>query len=282
MLETILDILLDSLILFPFIFLIYVILEGIESVTAKERIEKALKGKFAPLISSPLGVIPQCGLSVWLAKLFENGLIKVGTLISAFLVISDEGLVILIKNGTSAVIVFKFILIKVVYAIIVGVLLNFLLPNFNTEHVCPEKDECSECGEKHSKWYDKFIFHPLLHALKVFIYVLIVNFVFGLAIYFIGESNIIAFTSKNAVLSPLLCAIVGLIPNCASSVILAEGFSGGFISFAGLLSGLSVNAGVGLTILFGKGKNIKKAFAIMGLLLFFGLLLGYIAFIFNF
>ena len=264
----------DSLTVFPFIFLVYVLMEMLENARGKNRIEKALSGPLAPLFASLSGVVPECGFSVGIAKLFDNGFIKAGTLIAAFLAASDEGIIILMGGSDfrAAGIVAVW---KIVFACFFGCVINLLPLKLGEDHVCPNKNECIECGERHESGFDLFFVHPFIHAAKTFIYLLGVNMIFGLIIAFIGEDKIAGFITGGAAISPLLTAIVGLVPNCASSIIIAEGYLGGFIGMPALISGLGANAGMGLLILFKRGKKIKYAFAAAGLLVICAVVMGY-------
>ena len=277
--EVLKDAVLDGLKILPFIMLIYVLMELIENARKKEKIEKALSGAGAPLVAGLLGAVPECGFAVMCAKLYDKGLIKIGTLIAAFISISDEGVVILFSRG-EAVTALIVMAVKIVYAVAVGEIINLLFAKNDVIHVCPEKDECIECGERHEKGVDKYFWHPLFHTVKTFLYVLIINLAFGTAFYFIGEDNVIAFMSKSVALQPIFSAVIGIIPNCASSIMLAEGYIGGVIGFSGLAAGLSANAGIALTILFKNRKNVKKVALIIAILFALSVLLGYITLIF--
>lgn len=274
--DILLDAILDSLKIFPFILLIYILMEVIENARSKESIERILSGPFAPVIAGALGAVPECGFAVCLAKLYDKGLVKIGTLIAAFLAISDEGLIFLITGGAKATDILLFIGIKTVYAIVVGTVLNLLLLKKGSAHVCPQKDDCIECGEHHEKKLDKYLLHPLWHAVKIFIYVLVINFALGLTLYFIGEENIKSFMDNSAPLQPLFAAIIGLIPNCGSSILLAQAFNEGVLGFAGLVAGLSANSGIGILILLKSRKSFVKAFLIIGLQFILALIIGYI------
>ena len=269
-----LDALKDSLIVFPFILLIYILMEAIENAKNKEKIERILSGPFAPAFASVLGAVPECGFAVMCAKLYDKGLIRIGTLIAAFISISDEGVILLLSNGkvTDALIVMG---VKIAYAIVVGEVINFIFRKAKTSHVCPDKDDCIECGERHEKAIDKFLLHPLFHALTVLAYVFVINFILGSLIVLVGEENVAAFMNRSYDVQPVFTALIGLIPNCGSSAILAETFADGMISFSALTAGLSANAGIGILILFRSKKNLKTAIFIIVLQYILAIILGY-------
>ena len=274
--DVLLDAFKDSIKIFPFILLIYILMEVIEHAGKKESIERILGGPFAPAVAGVLGAVPECGFAVMCAKLYDKGLIKTGTLIAAFLSISDEGLIILITEGESATDILFLLGVKILYAIAVGELLNLLFAKKDAAHICPEKDDCIECGAHHEKNFDKYFLHPLTHAVKTFIYVLVINFALGTVIYLVTEESITAFMDKSALLQPLIASLIGLIPNCGSSIILAKAFTGNILSFAGLIAGLSANSGIGILILLKSKTNYRKAFMIMGLQYLLAIILGYL------
>ena len=255
--DVLLDGLIDSLKIFPFLFLIYVLMELLERLDTKGRLKRALSGKFAPAVGAAAGVIPQCGFSVMCAKLYDNGLIRAGTLLAVFLSTSDEGLTVLVTSGAPWDKILWSVGIKLVYAIAGGVIVNLL---FRTSpEGALQEGHCWDCGEeeKGSAWHI-YLWHPLLHALQVFLYVLAVNLLFGALLYWVGEENIGAFLSARLWLQPFVCGLVGLIPNCSSSVILAQMYVLGGISFAGMVAGLSANAGIGLAVLFKNRAQWKR------------------------
>ena len=253
----------------------YILMELMENARKKESIERVLSGPFAPVVASALGAVPECGFAVMCAKLYDKGLIRTGTLIAAFLSISDEGVIILLTSGAAIADALILVGVKIVYAIIIGTLINALLSKRDAPHICPEKDDCIECGAHNEKNIDKYLLHPLSHALKILAYVFVINFALGAAIYLIGEEGITKFMDKSEYLQPLISSLVGLIPNCGSSVILAQAFNKGILTFAGLIAGLTANSGIGILILLRSKRNFKKAFFIIGLQYAAALLLGY-------
>ena len=70
----------------------------------------------------------------------------------------------------------------------------------------------------------------------------------------------------NTFFQPLIAALIGLIPNCAASVLLAEMYLGGALSFASVIAGLCSGAGIGLMVLFRTNKKPRENLKILGLL----------------
>lgn len=307
-----LDALLDTLKLFPFLFLLYILIELMEHNTKVGKPSRALAGKWAPALGAATGLLPMCGFSVMAAKLYEHRHVTIGTLAAVFIATSDEGLLVLLLSDGMAWDLKLYSLLamigcKLLLGIAAGYLLDALfkrrtapLPEQDHVHTHDDHDEkwhthardeghedhdhgdcaCDEltaCEHKKEGTLRLYFLSPLLHALEVAGFVLIVNLAFGYLFYALGEENVIAFLQGAGYWAqPVLCTLVGAIPNCASSVVLAQVYALGGISFGGLLAGLTVNAGLGYLALFKRGSWKK------GLLIFFGMLLfsvavGYIA-----
>ena len=269
------DSLLDTLKLLPFLFLTYILMEYLEH-RAGGSAEKFLKrsGQFGSLIGSALGILPQCGFSSAAAGLYSARVISVGTLIAVFLSTSDEMVPIFIVNGNITLIL-KVLAVKFVIALVAGLAIDLILkaiykkkgitPEPNIEELC-ERDNC-HC--KHD-----ILKSALVHTGKVTLFIFIFSFVLNFLVYFVGESNIALLSLKKPVIANILAAIVGLIPNCASSVVISELFLDGTLSAGALISGLLVNSGVALAVLFRTNRPRKNTLAIVGILLAISIVAG--------
>ena len=148
----------------------------------------------------------------------------------------------------------SLLFIKLIIGFSIGIIIDsFLIKRQRLNNKEETEVEC--CHHNHHHTHEKHkvvdvLLHNFFHALEVFIYVLIVNVIFGTIIYYVGEDNIRFFLEENRYLSPLFATIIGVIPNCASSIILAELFIEDLISFGSLLAGLIINAGLGIIYLF--------------------------------
>ena len=275
MLDVILDALIDSVKLLPFLFITYLIMEYIEHKTsekAKNTIKKS--GKFGPLIGSILGAFPQCGFSVAATNLYAARVITLGTLISVYLSTSDEMIPIFISEGASIVTLLKILGIKVLIGMIAGFVIDLVLRLRKKDD---EEERIIDLCEKEHCHCDHGIFKSSLkHTINIFLFVLIITFVINIIIYFIGEDTIAGFVGSNPILGPVLGGIIGLIPNCASSVILTQLYLENVIPAATMISGLLVGAGVGLIVLFKMNKGIKQNLKITGLLYAIGVVSGII------
>lgn len=259
MAEVISDACLDTLKIFPFLLLIYILIEVLEHRTSLTHNSKILQGRLAPLIASATGIIPQCGFSVMAAKLYDSKFIRTGTLMAVFIATSDEALIILLSDMSKAGCILPLILIKIIAAAGAGYLINFILSKEKLEEFVNEK-ATDVCGKNHRSESDLDIYFlsPFLHSLKIALYLFIVNSAFGAIVYFAGGDNIAALIAGGSFIQPVITAAVGLIPNCASSVILTEAFIKGGVSFGSFVGGLCANAGLGLMVLFKNVKQVKR------------------------
>lgn len=314
MLEVLADALIDTLKLIPLLLIANVLIEVLEhAVVGRIRAEKALKGGFAPLIGAGVGLLPQCGFSVVAANMYSSRHIGMGTLLAVFVATSDEAVPILLSSPSSALRLLPLLAVKLAGALVIGYVVSLVLSRRDKKNIVEvsegesfhavgchghalvgetrehegehshggdcdgedgEEDKLARKKADRKKLLDRFLWHPLLHTLTVSLYILAVNILLGVVIYFITEQRLAAFMSGVRFLQPLVAAIVGLIPNCASSVAIAELYSVGTLSLGGAVAGLSVNAGLGLAVLFKENKRMKENFVILALLFAFGVALG--------
>ena len=272
MLEVIEEALIDSFKLLPFLFITYLVMEYIEHKTSKKSKEVIKKsGKFGPAIGSILGIFPQCGFSVSATNLYAARVITLGTLISVYLSTSDEMLPIFISEAVPVSTIFKILGMKLVIGMIAGFLIDFVLRKRKEEERIIEI-----CEEEHCHCEHGIIKSALKHTLNIFLFIFIITLVINGIIEIIGQENLANIVSKNIILGPIVAGIIGLIPNCASSVVLTELFVENVISMPILISGLCVNAGVGLLVLFKTNENKKENLKIIGLLYAIGVISGLI------
>lgn len=320
--EVILDALKDTAILFPFLFLMYILIELLEHKTSAGKPNRALAGKCAPILGSALGTVPMCGFSVMAAKLYRNRHITLGTLLAVFIATSDEALLVLITTPVLMPLdkvysVLAMAGVKFVLGFAVGYLVDVIftrskavqpLPapcehgeipeeeheehmnehehekehEHESEHVHEDAHEHSHahehydaCKHVHKSKVNVYFVSPLLHALQVAAFVLLVNLAFGYLFFALGEDNVVAFLRAGKWIQPLVCSLIGLIPNCASSVVLAETFAVGGIEFGSCMAGLVTNAGLGILVLFRGKKELKNAALIALFMYLFGVAVGY-------
>jgi len=285
-----LDALLDSAKIFPIIFLVYVLIEFLESrESSHERLQKIFGGRFSPFFGAAVGIIPQCGFSVVATRLYQDGFLLTGTLIAVYIATSDEAIPILFSEAVTDPKVFiqvgLLVGIKFVYALIAGFLINLFCKKpaeivIDETHFKHEDEEDGDgCCHHHITGerltFKQLLLHPLLHSLKIIAYVFIINIVFGFLVYLIGEDNIKEFLHSSVYLQPLLSTLVGLIPNCASSVVITEIYSEGYLTLGAAIAGLSVNCGIAMAVLLRDKDHIKRSLSIIGLMVVLSLAIGY-------
>ena len=272
MVDIILDTLIDGIKLLPFLFIVFFVLEYIEhKVSRKNKKIIENSGKYGPFIGAILGMFPQCGFSVAATNLFSARVITFGTLIAIYLSTSDEMLPILLSNGLPLTFILKIILMKVIIGMIAGFIIDYLLKNkisLKSIHDICEEEHC-DC--KHS-----LIKSTLKHTLNIFSFIIITSFILNTLIFLIGEDNLGKLLLKGNIFAPLLASLIGLIPNCASSILLSELYLSSTISFGSMMAGLLTGSGVALLVLFKTNKNVKENIFILGSIYFIGSIVGLI------
>ena len=281
MLEIIKDTLIDSVKLLPFLFITYLIMEYIEHKMkhkSKEVIKKS--GRFGPLLGSVLGIFPQCGFSVSATNLYAGRVITLGTLIAVYLSTSDEMLPIFISEAVSPIIILKILGIKLLIGMISGFIIDLVISVFNKnkEKQNDEEEVIGDiCEEEHCHCNEKGILKSALsHTINIFLFIIIITFIINIAIYFIGEDTISNLLLNKPILGPIISALIGLIPNCAASVIITNMYLQKVISFGSMIAGLLTGAGVGLAVLFKTNHKIKENISIIVLLYVIGVISGVI------
>ena len=266
----------DSVKLIPFLFLTYLLMEYIEHKT-KEKTKETIKksGKFGPFIGSLLGIIPQCGFSVSATNLYAARVITLGTLISVYLSTSDEMLPIFLSEGVAIDVILKILAIKLIIGMIAGFLIDLVI-NLKNKGKVEEEKIIDLCEKEHCHCEHGIFKSALKHTANIFIFIFIITFVINTAIHIIGEDNIAGFMLDRPILGPIISGIIGLIPNCASSVIITQMYLENIISVGTMISGLLVGAGVGLAVLFRTNKGIKENIRITVLLYSIGVISGII------
>ena len=267
----------DTLKIIPFLFLTYLLMEVIEHKTgekAKNLIKKS--GRFGPYFGAVMGVVPQCGFSAAASGLNDGRIITVGTLMAVYLSTSDEMLPIFLSEQVPAPVILKVLGLKAAIGMLAGFMLDFGVRFFYKNkphskeieigHLC-EHDNC-HCDE------EGVLKSDLHHTLKITVFLFLVSFALGLVIEFVGEDTLSGFITNKPVIGELIAGLIGLIPNCAASVVITQLYLEGALSFGGMMSGLLVGAGIGLLVLFKINGNMKKNFQIVGILYGFGVIFG--------
>lgn len=277
MTEIIMDSVIDSIKLLPFLFLTYLFMEWLEHKTgsaAWNRIRTA--GKLGPVWGGLLGVIPQCGFSAAASSLFTGRVITVGTLIAVYLSTSDEMFPIMISNAVPAVTIIKILACKAAIGMLSGLVVEYVYTHILKKQ---EKDmDIHEiCEEERCNCEHGLVSSALSHTLHVFVYIFLISLTLNIIIGLVGEETLAGLFTGAPVVGELIAALVGLIPNCASSVVITQLYLDHIIGAGAMMAGLLVNAGVGLLILFrlnhDRTQNLKIIGTLYGLGVFWGIII---------
>lgn len=278
-LDVIADTLTDALKILPFLFVTYLVMEYIEHKAgdkAEEMVQKA--GRFGPLIGSILGVVPQCGFSAAASNLYAGRIITLGTLLSIYLSTSDEMLPIFISEQVPILTILRILGIKVLIGMAAGFAIDLVVRkkhNNGTEHEHLKIEEM--CDHQHCHCGEGKIWKSALsHTLQIIFFIIVVSFGLNLLIEVIGEDRLSAVLSGKPVIGCMLAGIIGLIPNCAASVVLTQLYLEEMLNAGSMIAGLLVGAGVGLLILFRVNEDLKENLKITVLLYVIGVAAGII------
>lgn len=246
------------------------------------------------------GSVPQCGFSVVSSELYAQKKISIAALVAVFVATSDEAIPLMIADYKYIPSLLMLILTKIVIAVLIGYLTLALYKVFfknqnvqkHSNLIAHNDTQDEHNDDSHQESHDnethihacchhdieskKFNWaHPLVHSLKITLYIFLINLVMALVVALVGENNLVAFLSSSSVFQPILAVLIGLIPNCASSVVLTELYIMGGLSFGSIIAGLSVNAGLGILVLFKENKNIKENIFILLTLILSSIAIGY-------
>lgn len=278
--EIIFDALKDSLLVFCFVFLVHLIISYFENNLSNFLVRRKKTG---PLFGSIFGLVPQCGTSVIGADLYLKKYISLGTLIAVFLSCSDEAFIALLTSGSERTfMIVPLIGIKFVVGFFVGIVVDLVFRKQDINYVDKEiEHHTCHVHDKENSYLHQHLMHPLLHSLEIFLYVLVINLAIGFIIAGVGEDNFKAFLDTNKYLTPLFACIIGLIPNCSSSLLLTELFVSNNLSFGALCGGLLVNSGLGMMVLIKNRRSWKNIFLILTICLFVALVSSYVICLIN-
>lgn len=250
--DALMDTVKDTATLLPFLFVTYLAMEWIEGRTEEQSVRLLSKvGKTGHLAGAAIGLIPQCGFSAAAASLYSGGVITAGTLLAVFLSTSDEMLPIFISSSVGAASIGKILLFKFVIAFISGMAIDAVLRTIRKGdrkekhiHDLCEQDRCG-CEDEESGIFRS----ALVHTLKITLFIFIISLAISLLVGFAGKDAVASLMSGVPMLGSFICGIVGLIPNCAASVVIAELYLENMLSAGQMMSGLLVGAGVGILVL---------------------------------
>ncbi|MBD5485562.1 MAG: arsenic efflux protein [Lachnospiraceae bacterium] len=268
--DIILDSFIDSVRLLPFLFVTYLVMEYLEHKTG-DKMQQVIRsaGKGGPMIGGMLGIFPQCGFSAAASNLYAGRIITLGTLVAVFLSTSDEMLPIMISRNAGAVMIIKVLAVKLAVAVAAGFVIDLVFrankKDMQIEHLC----EQHHCHCENGIWKS-----ALHHTVEIFVYILLVSVVLNLLIAWIGEETLGSIILDRLIAGTLLAGLVGLIPNCAASVVVTQLYLDGVLGAGGMLAGLLSGSGVGLLVLLRVNDDWKENIRVIGLLYAVGVAAG--------
>lgn len=274
--DVIVDAAKDSLRLLPFLFLAFFILELFERYSDRLNQEMLIRfRKAGPILGALLGCIPECGIPVLAANLFTASLVSPGTLLSVFLSTSDEAILVLLGTSQHPNIITKLLIIKFFIAVIGGYAIDFFFSKQFKENKKAEIHTHSHGCNGHS--HNLFV-HAFQHTVNLFCYIFLFTLILNFLLDIIGFTRLASMLLKGSFLQPILAAIIGLIPNCAASILLTKLYLQGILSFTSLVAGLCASTGVGLAVLAKTHPDKAEVCKLVAILLGYSVLVGVVGF----
>ena len=270
MADVILDSIIDSVKLIPFLFLTYLVMEYLEH-KAGDRMQTAIRGagKSGPVIGGVLGIFPQCGFSTAASNLYAGRIITMGTLVAVFLSTSDEMLPIMISENVGLQMIGRILAVKVVVAVLMGFAVDCIVRRGDKDmqigHLC----EQHHCHCENGIWKS-----ALRHTAEIFIYILLISLILNLLIAWIGEDVLSGVILNRPVIGTMIAALIGFIPNCAASVVITQLYLGGMLSAGSMIAGLLSGTGVGFLVLLRVNDDQRENLGLACLLYVTGVLAG--------
>ena len=269
MIDVLIDTLLDLTKIVPFLFFIYLFLEWMEN-QAGHKMERFLEKhrRINPLAGTLFGLLPSCGFATAASSLYATGVISAGTLVAIFLSSSDEMLSIMLGMQADLSLIAPILGVKLVVGLIAGYGFDLL-----SKHRTIDVDDF--CQREHDDHSHGILYSACMHTLQVSIWLFVTIFVFNGIVELIGEEIIRDFILAHPSQSVLFCGLTGLIPRCASSIILTTMYIDSVIPFSAVCAGLLVNAGTGMIMLYRVNPDFKDNTKILLATLACGLIAGF-------
>ncbi len=268
----------ETLSLLPYLFVTYLVLEALEAHAG------GALGRFlgrsraiGPLIGALAGAVPQCGISAAAASFYAGGVISVGTLIAVFLSTADELIPVLLATPDfPSLLLAKIVGLKIAAAILTGFLINGVLA------VCRyfrrPVEVADLCAHSHCHCHDHrgILLPALIHTGEIFLFIVLISGGVELVLHFFGEGALDSLCLKTPFVGELAGGALGLIPNCAVSVVGTKLYLSGAMSAGSLMASSFTGSGVGLLVLFRTNRDWRENLAILGTLYLVGTFLGWL------
>lgn len=296
-LDVVIDALKDTAELIPFLFATYVVISLLD-LFASDKTTAAIQraGHAGPLIGGVLGVVPQCGFSAMGASLYADRIVSLGTFVAVILSTSDEMLPLLLAEHVEVGLLARVLVTKAVLGVILGFAIDLVLravlgrtslAGVDESDAGEEQDEDAEfdpsayscdcgCGEPLTRgqtaWW--VVVNSAYRTFQVVVFIFVVSVLLNALIALVGEDTLASFLSGNAVVATLVSGLVGLVPNCAASVVLTQLYIDGVLGFAPMIAGTLVAGGAGYLVLFRMNGNMRENAAIVGIVYALGVCVG--------
>lgn len=273
-LDLILDAAIDMLRLLPFLFVTYLGMELLEA-RAGDKLQNIIRkaNRSGPVWGAALGIVPQCGFSAAASSFYAGKVISMGTLLAVFLSTSDEMLPVFISQSVPMKTIISVLGLKFVIALITGYAAGTVFNRFY-KHGDDHMDIHTVCEHEHCDCHSGALRSAIVHTIKIGGFIFIISSVLNILIEVFGVEKLSGVVSTLPIAGVLMCGIIGLIPNCAASVLLTQMYLTGIISAGAMMAGLLVGAGVGLLVLFRLEPDRKEALCITGILYVSGVVWG--------
>ncbi len=278
LLDALIDGAIDTLKIIPFLFVTYLLMEYLEHRTGDKTLALVRRaGRLGPMFGGVLGIIPQCGFSAAASGLYAGRVITAGTLIAVFLSTSDEMLPILISSHASPGLIASIVLRKALIGILFGFVIDFLFRKLNQRVIGSSIRDICEHEHCHCNEDTNILHSALRHTASITLFLFLISVLLNIVIGAAGEEALGNLVLNKPVIGQILAALIGLIPNCAASVVITQLYLEGAMGFGAMMAGLLVGAGVGLLVLFRTNRDLKENLQLTGILYVCGVLGGLLA-----
>ncbi|MGI6240853.1 MAG: putative manganese transporter [Candidatus Omnitrophota bacterium] len=271
----------DVLAIVPWLLGIYIFLELVEHKFNRILTDRiSHRNHIAPILGALFGCIPQCGFSVIASALYTRRCISLGTLLAVFISTSDEAIPVILAQKDQAQLVLDILGVKIIIATVAGYLIDaFHRPDTHAPHApvhrVGEHLHCSCHSHSHNEpWWKTYLLFPLKHTASISVFIFLISIALGFLIETAGEENLGKIFFHGSLFQPALAVAIGLIPNCAASVAIAEMHLKGVITFGSAIAGLCASGGLGILVLIKESKDMKETLAILSLLALISLAAG--------
>ena len=285
--DSLIDTIKDTVTLIPFLFITYLAMEWLERKTEEQSVAVLSRiSRFSHVLGAGIGLIPQCGFSAGAASLYSGGVITAGTLIAVFLSTSDEMIPIFISSSVAPATIGRILAAKFIIALISGIIVDaasrVIRYGFHSDKHIHDLCEREHCGCEDEE--GGIVRSAVVHTLKITGFIFLISLALSLVIEYAGRNAIASLLSGLPLLGTILTGIIGLIPNCAASVMITELYLRGLLGAGQMMAGLLVGAGVGLLVLFRTNRHMRDNLSILGILyasgVFWGLVIEFAGIVF--